>query len=190
MLNARDCVRFKIKDAYSVHKLVYSLFPINQQSDKQRILYVDKGSDQGYRNLLILSHMQPQASELLAMTTLRIGDSFWLPCRYHFEVVLNPVKKDPVTGKRLAVKGLFPVMKWLIDNSSKWGFSADETTLQAFIQNTLSFEKDGKIYCFNRVLFRGTLTVTEQAIFRSAVENGLGHGKAFGFGLLQLSPIV
>ncbi|MDQ0288263.1 type I-E CRISPR-associated protein Cas6/Cse3/CasE [Oligosphaera ethanolica] len=190
MLNARDCTHFQIRDAYAVHKLVYSLFPVIHDTNRQRILYADKGTDQGYRFLLIQSQAQPHAPVSLAMTTLCIGDSFWASDRYYFEAVLNPVKRNPATGKRQPVKGLFPVMKWLVENSLEWGFSADEQTLQAFIQNTLTFEKGGKEYCFNRVLFRGSLTVTERAPFRSAVEKGLGHGKAFGFGLLQLSPIV
>lgn len=189
MLNAGECARFRIRDAYAIHKLVYSLFPLNQDSDKPRILYADKESDQGGRFILILSPDLPQGPESLAMTTLRIGDTFFSAGRYHFEVVLNPVRKDSASGKRQAIKGMLPVLQWMMQRSPQWGFTPDEQTLQAFIQNTLTFEKVGKTLCFNRVLFRGTLTVTDQNLFRTAVENGLGHGKGFGFGLLQLSPV-
>lgn len=188
-LSAGDHVRFRIHDAYAVHKLVYSLFPLDSDAKKQRILYADKQGAEGGRLLLILSPDLPHGPDTLSMTSLQIGDAFYGADCYHFEVVLNPVKKDPVSGKRQAIKGLLPVMKWLVDRSPQWGFAADEQTLQAFIQNTLVFKKDDQQQCFNRVLFRGALSVTDRTRFRTAVENGLGHGKAFGFGLLQLSPI-
>ena len=188
-LSAGDHVRFRIRDAYAIHKLVYSLFPLDNDAKKQRILYADKQGTEGGRLLLILSPDLPQGPGTLPMTSLQIDDNFYDADRYHFEAVLNPVKKDPATGKRQAIKGLLPVMKWLVDRSPQWGFAVDEQTLQPFIQNTLVFKKDDQQQCFNRVLFRGDLRVTDRTRFQTAVENGLGHGKAFGFELLQLSPI-
>ena len=190
-LSAGDHVRFRLRDAYAIHKLVYSLFPLDSNGDakKQRILYADKQGAEGDRVLLIQSSVLPQGPDTLSMTSLQIDDAFYGAEHYHFEVTLNPVKKDPVSGKRQAIKGLLPVMKWLVERSPQWGFAVDEQTLQAFIQNTVTFQKDERQYCLHRVLFRGALSVTDQTLFRAAAENGLGHGKAFGFGLLQLSPI-
>jgi len=39
------------------------------------------------------------------------------------------------------------------------------------------------------VLYDGILTVTEPNNFRDALQNGIGHGKAMGLGLLSLVPI-
>lgn len=42
---------------------------------------------------------------------------------------------------------------------------------------------------FGSVLFEGELEVTEAQLFRSAVEGGIGPGKAYGFGLLSLARL-
>jgi CRISPR system Cascade subunit CasE len=38
-------------------------------------------------------------------------------------------------------------------------------------------------------LFEGLLTVESPGMFRSALANGIGHGKAMGLGLLSLAPV-
>ncbi len=38
-------------------------------------------------------------------------------------------------------------------------------------------------------LYDGTLTVTDPARFREALQSGIGHGKAMGLGLLSVAPI-
>lgn len=38
------------------------------------------------------------------------------------------------------------------------------------------------------VLFEGRLTVTDVALFRKALESGIGHGKVMGLGLLSVVP--
>ncbi len=42
---------------------------------------------------------------------------------------------------------------------------------------------------FAAVVFEGVLQVTDADRFRSALESGIGPGKAFGFGLLSVAPI-
>jgi CRISPR system Cascade subunit CasE len=42
---------------------------------------------------------------------------------------------------------------------------------------------------FTAVRFDGELGVTDAALLREAVANGIGTQKAFGFGLLSLAPV-
>jgi CRISPR system Cascade subunit CasE len=42
---------------------------------------------------------------------------------------------------------------------------------------------------YNAGLFNGTLTCTSAGELRSAIVNGVGHAKAFGFGLLSVAPV-
>ncbi len=42
---------------------------------------------------------------------------------------------------------------------------------------------------FRSALLEGTLTVTGADIFKETVVHGIGHGKAFGFGLLSVAPV-
>jgi CRISPR system Cascade subunit CasE len=41
---------------------------------------------------------------------------------------------------------------------------------------------------FGSVLFEGRLRVTDAALFRQTLEQGIGSGKAYGFGLLSIAP--
>lgn len=43
---------------------------------------------------------------------------------------------------------------------------------------------------FGDVLFEGRLMVTDAALFRQTLEQGIGSGKAYGFGLLSVAPGV
>lgn len=42
---------------------------------------------------------------------------------------------------------------------------------------------------FGAVTFEGRLSITDLARFRAALEQGVGSGKAYGFGLLSIAPI-
>jgi CRISPR system Cascade subunit CasE len=41
---------------------------------------------------------------------------------------------------------------------------------------------------FGNVLFDGRLQVTDAEVFRRTLTQGIGSGKAFGFGLLSVAP--
>ena len=53
-------------------------------------------------------------------------------------------------------------------------------------------DKNSKPGCggaFVSVLFEGVLEVSNPALFKTGAANGIGSGKAFGFGLLSFAPI-
>ncbi len=178
-----------LKDDYALHRLVYSLFPLEKKAENPRILYADRGNVRGKRLLLIQSQIPPEGLDALSMTTIAVPDHFFAGSAFRFEIILNPVKKDPESGKRIAVTGQLNVLNWFLDHMAKWGFAADRETLEAFVQSSRAFEKDGNACRFNKVLFRGTLTVSGREAFLRSCCDGIGHGKAFGFGLLQLRPV-
>lgn len=176
-----------IRDDYSIHRLVYSLFPLEQE--RSRFLYADKGSVRGGRLLLVLSEKEPNVPEYVTSATTIISENFFRFSDYRFEIDLNPVKKEKESGKRRAVTGQLDLLNWFIAHSGKWGFQADARSLEVSIKPVRQFSKDGTVCTFNHAFFRGRLHVTDQEKFRESFFAGLGHGKAFGFGLLQLRPI-
>lgn len=56
-LNRADCKALKITDAYSIHRVVYELFP----GESRDFLFADKGGDFKSRQILILSEHSPEA---------------------------------------------------------------------------------------------------------------------------------
>ena len=41
---------------------------------------------------------------------------------------------------------------------------------------------------FRGVVFDGHLRVTDERAFKAALANGIGSGKAYGFGLMSIAP--
>ena len=49
-------------------------------------------------------------------------------------------------------------------------------------------ERKGRRFWIDDTVFSGRLAVTDEALFFRTLETGLGHGRAWGFGLLQIRP--
>lgn len=189
LLNAEDYWREKIKDDYSLHRFVYSLFPLENKPDNPRILYADKGYERGMRKIYILSHIVPTVERVGNISTIQVSERFLEYNQYRFEVILNPVKRDSRTGKNIPIKGVLPLLKWFVEKAPSWGFQACEENLEVFVLQTMTFRKGDMNCLFNRAKFKGILSVSDRSLFQQSFINGLGRGKSFGFGLLQLSPI-
>ena len=184
-LNLFDMRKEQIRDDYSVHRFVYSLFPVRNTS--RRILYADLGPVPGGRTILVLSDEEPKPAEYIHSCTQIVSDQFLSFADYRFQVFLNPVRKDPSSGKRLPVRDRLD--EWFCAHALKWGFEVNRDYLEVFTRPTRTFSKSGSVATFHRVDFSGRLHVTDPDLFRQSFSAGLGHGKAFGFGLLQLSPV-
>lgn len=187
LLDIKVCREYQIRDAYSIHKLVYSCFPISE--NKGNFLYVDKGFNDGIRTILILSEQMPQISDDISSVSTELSSHFFSFNQFRFEIVLNPVKREKSTGKRRAIIGQLSLLQWFLSHSEKWGFIPDENSLEVMTLPMLKFKKKDMDYMFHTVKFRGSLSITDKTLFFETLKNGIGHGKAFGLGLLQLVPI-
>ena len=178
-----------IRDDYSIHKLVYSCFPLSAGEKPARPLYADLGAAvPGRRTLLILSEREPEPPEYVASSATVVSEAFLGFPEYRFEVDLNPTRRDRTDGKRRAVTGQLDLLQWFIAHAPKWGFEADSRFLEVFSRPTRRFDKAESKCIFNHAFYRGRLRVTDRQLFRRSFFAGLGHGKAFGFGLLRLVP--
>jgi len=50
-------------------------------------------------------------------------------------------------------------------------------------------KKDNKVIQ-GRALITGVLSVQDRSLFRKSFQQGIGRGRAFGFGMLQIAPII
>ncbi|MEG1979588.1 MAG: type I-E CRISPR-associated protein Cas6/Cse3/CasE [Victivallaceae bacterium] len=187
LLDASFCYQQQIEDDYSLHRVIYSFFPRSETS--VRHLYADCGPTPAGRKVLLLSPSEPKLPANVTSSTKIIGEKFWDYPNYRFEVTLNPVKKNFKTKKREAIIGQVNLLEWFLAQAPKWGFEADRNTLEVAVHNTKIFTKSSGVCRFNNVFFRGKLQVTDREKFRQSAQSGIGHGKAFGFGLLRLQII-
>lgn len=127
-----------------------------------------------------------------------------------FRLRANPTRKiDTKTGpdgrrrngKRVDLRGEEDQIQWIRHRAEQGGFrllsvraSAQVLDLRTIPSGKIIGYKtdngagDGPRLTFASVLFEGQLQVTDVEKFRQALEQGIGPGKAFGFGLLSLAP--
>jgi CRISPR system Cascade subunit CasE len=80
------------------------------------------------------------------------------------------------------------LLDWLSRKAAHHGFSIVAQEIRTIPQPRQSFVKAGQAGLHTATEFTGVLTVTDPALLRQAFANGIGSAKAFGFGMLCLSP--
>jgi CRISPR system Cascade subunit CasE len=196
-LSRHDVKTLKITDAYSLHRVVYDLFD-DVRSDQQKqaslpsgILYADKGGDFNSRRILMLANRPPNlAPDHGEVECKTISAAFLQHSRYAFEVVINPGRRDKQTGKIVAVRGREAITHWFIERAeTSWGFKVNPINLQIEKMAVQTFKKDNQIVTHGSATLKGELQVIDREHFNQSFRQGIGRGRAFGFGLLQIVAI-
>jgi len=197
-LSRADMNILGVKDAYALHKIVYGLFEDTrsnaekQASIRNGIVYADKGGDFNTRQILMLSDRKPhQTPQFGEVHTRIVHADFLAHKRYAFEVTLNPGKRDQRTGKVVPVRGREAIEQWFKARAPKsWGFSVNAENLQTVQLSVQTFEKAGSAITHGSATLKGELTVIDKDRFARSFTQGIGRGRAFGFGLLQIVPLA
>jgi len=197
-LKREDVNALKIQDAYGLHKVVYGLFAdIRSEAEKQGsapsgIVYADKGGDFNTRLILMLSNRKPhQTPQFGKVQTTPIQSRFLAHERYAFEVTVNPGKRDNQTGKIVPIRGREAIAQWFMERAPEsWGFRVNLDNLQTDKISVQVFEKSGKTITHGSATLKGELAVIDRDRFRQSFIQGIGRGRAFGFGLLQIVPLT
>lgn len=186
-LTHRDCLRHKVTDTYSLHRIALNLFP-REAGPAGRLLYADKGFVKGCLRILILSGRKPEAPEFGLLETRPIPDAFFNYGVYGFEVIVNPVRRSNATGARWPLRQRAEIKAWFEKRAQGWGFAAEHVEVDEIRVD--QFKKGNALVTLGKAKLTGALEVTDMEKFKTAFMNGLGSGKAFGCGLLQLAPLA
>ena len=182
--------RFKLRDTYSLHKMVYDLFEDVRAGGEgsSGILWSLESNAQGIY-LLIKSDRKPRpetADKARAIPEIKeIPESLFNGKCYRFQVTINPVRRD---GQRVPVKGAEAIAQWFCDKAPAWGFAVNKDNLEVGEIAVDTFTAKQQV-TLQKARLSGLLEVTDQEKFKQAVLGGVGHGKAFGCGLLQVVPL-
>lgn len=196
-LNRKDVKALKMSDSYSIHRVVYDLFD-DIRTDTQKIasnssgiLYAENGGDRNGYNILILTNRKPNQPKHGEIESKVIVDGFLKHKQYRFEVVVNPTKRDIKTKKTVAVRGENAIIEWFVQRGlNQWGFDTHLASLQINNVSVQTFIKKANQVTLGTATLRGVLNVIDQEKFIKSFQNGVGRGRAFGFGLLQIVPII
>jgi CRISPR system Cascade subunit CasE len=199
-LSRKDLKDFRIRDAYSLHKVVYSLFTdvrskdekINSQSSG--FLFADYGGDYNSRKILLLSNRKPMTQingKFVELHIKEIPEAFLHHHTYRFKVIVNPTRRNNANRKLMPVKSRDGIANWFAERSqASWGFKVPIEHLQVDRVEVLTFEdKARRKITLAQAHLRGILQVTEREQFIHSFLSGIGRGRAFGCGLLHLEPV-
>jgi CRISPR system Cascade subunit CasE len=119
----------------------------------------------------------------------------------HPEPIPDPLPVDPGQCERLLLARWDPWRKWLEGIGAERGFRVVDTPASPLLMEAIyvSVRNPGKGHGgsnkpidrrYNAGLFNGILICTDANQLRDALVNGIGHAKAFGFGLLSIAPVA
>jgi len=205
-LTRKDVQALRIKDPYALHKAVYSLYPdVRSAEEKQGstpsgFLHADLGGDHNVRKVLLLSNREPALflkdssgqGKHGDVQSRRVSPDFLTHKNYRFRVVVNPTQRNSQSRKLVPIKGRENVAQWFASRAEKsWGFKVVPASLQVDSTDVLEFrDKNQRPVTIAQAQVQGVLEVTNPEQFKQSFAQGIGRGRAFGCGLLQIVPIV
>ncbi len=195
----------RLHDSYAWHQWAWQAFPDRPEADRDFLTRLDDTGN-GFR-FLIQSATIPQRPNTCpedAWVSREIRGNFFSHPAYRFSLLANPTKKlaaqRDVQGKRrnakrIAISTREDLIAWLERKASQHGFQVDTHTLQTlprprqvFVKkSTADTQRHAGLHTATE--FLGVLKITDPAAFLAATHTGIGSAKAFGFGMLCLSPI-
>lgn len=177
-----------ILNDYDIHKYIYSLFPL-EKGIVRPFLFKDKGEKKGYREIIIISTNYPKAPPVGICNSKKVPEELLNYSGYRFSVKLNPVTRNK--GKDIRIEGIEEIKSWFIKKAPSWGFQIDARTLETSPIKILTIRNSIKERTLTKqsVEFSGQFTVLDKNALLKSFCGGIGRGKAFGFGLLEIIPI-
>lgn len=191
----------RITDPYSLHRVVYSLYPDVRSAEEKSasqssgILYADQGGDFHSRRILLLADRMPAEcidGQYGQVQSKPIADDFLAHKRYRFKVIVNPTRRDSASRKLLPVKGREAIRDWFCERAPQsWGFCVSCDHLRVDRVDILSFtDKQQHPVTLAQAHIQGQLEVTDRIRFNNSFARGIGRARTFGCGLLQIVPLL
>jgi CRISPR system Cascade subunit CasE len=194
-----------LRDAYAWHQWAWQAFPGRPEGHRDFLTRLDDTGD-GFR-FLIQSATAPQRPGTCpadAWQTKGVHENFFSHPAYRFSLLANPTKKLSTpreaegkrrNGKRIPVSSREDLSAWIERKGLQHGFRIDSDSLQTIPRPRQVFVKKSSADTqrhaglHSATEFVGILKVTDPALFIQAIHSGIGSAKAFGFGMLCLSPL-
>jgi len=200
-LDRKAAKALRITDAYSLHRVVYSLYEDVRDSNEKAasvpsgILYVDQGGDQTGRKVLMLANRRPAASvdgRYGGVQVKEIPGRFLEYNHYRFKVVVNPTRRDSASRRLMPVKGRDAIAQWFAERAqASWGFSVPSEHLQVEGIEVEQFnDKEQRKVTISKAQIQGLLNVNNSERFRQSFTQGIGRSRTYGCGLLQIVPLI
>jgi hypothetical protein len=161
-----------------------------------------------YRFRLLANVVNPKSVIHPAGKMRTTRSALTIHCRKRTEItvfpasVSDPLPTDPVERRRVLLARWDPWREWLTAMGAPRGFRVLDEEVSPLLMEAVHTvvrhpgkdrggSNQGKPTRkrYNGGLFEGVLVCTDSDLLRDTMINGVGHGKAFGFGLLSIAPV-
>ena len=160
-------------DAYASHKGVMLLH--DQHGKQGRVLFQVQGD-----TILVLSPVQTTGSICVQDILDATGPSDSMA----FTLRVSPLVTRFINGKnRRVTRERDGIREWLNTTFENNGFTSSASF---YVEPSVQVSKGERGFSFPSLLVAGVLTVQDHDLFKKALISGIGHGKAFGFGLIDV----
>lgn len=172
-------------------------FPDNLKETKKdgRVLFrINKNLNKPFISVLIQSPFCPDWDFLIKDNQYLLKDplfkqfnypQFKKANKYWFRLFGNPTKK--IEGKRIGFYNEEEQYNWLKRKAEMGGVNLLHANITRKEEVTAKVNKNSKKMTFYGVQFEGLLQIVDPEKFVITLKNGIGSGKAFGFGFLTIS---
>jgi len=164
---------FSSLDCQQRHIQVTSMFPCKKvrylKSPRGLTALSDQLPNNGYSGSMTVIPLRPKGSKVKFITTLNIERS---TCT------------SSGARKREAIKDIRSILDEFDRMAIRNGFCAEINNMSRAY--TISGQKLNFNLVFNAVDFEGTLIVQDPVLFKNVEESGMGSGKAYGMGLINV----
>jgi len=200
-------------DPYAWHQATWEAFAhLGKNASRDFLFRTDQKDD--HIQILLLSTQEPKRPGWCPepdWAVKSITDDYFQHTRFRFSLLANPTRKVRSdkdgnllkNSRRVAIthrenretdrgqpqRGL---LNWLTDKGEAAGFAIPEPDdVKTAFRPTerLQPKKQSRAGILHGVDFQGVLEVNDASALQSAMAAGIGPARAFGFGLLCLSPI-
>lgn len=183
---------------YEIHQLVELL----QKSPdaKERILWRLEEPHEGLPYVLAQSYFEPngqrlveQFGERIRFTTKAFKPDLKTGSNFRFRLRANVIRRsacdrDGVEERITHIRSVDDAMAWLNAKAQVGGFRINSCSW--FREQLESFSAKGNRLTFASSRFEGLVEVEQPQLFEKVLRDGLGRGRAFGFGLFSVAPIT
>ncbi|MDO5530953.1 type I-E CRISPR-associated protein Cas6/Cse3/CasE [Sutterella sp.] len=185
-------IRMKVTDRYSLHKIMcdlyYSDIRIYNPEECKSFLWVDRGQHLTGREIDFLSDRDLSKNVLpddLNVICRKLPEDFLDHEYYRYQVFLNPVRQ--FHRRRIPIKNESDFRVWFHEKMQNNGMIVRIDQVDQM--GAEKFRKGNTKIIYKKARATGILRVTDSVKFSEAFQKGIGKGRAFGFGLIQLALI-
>lgn len=189
--------RRDLADPYQMHRSLSRVFAPDEDTPPPRFLWrLERSESAGECNVLLVQAAQPgrwdvlaaQPGYFLSLQADKVVDTERLVQtgqRYRFRLLANPVVTRQ--GRRWGLRHEHEQLDWLMRQGRRLGFDVEGADVSGRQRLVMWKPGAGQPNVKDAVRFDGLLMARDAAALRAALVDGVGHGKAFGLGMLSLA---